>query len=204
MGAELAGKDIQMIDVVFDLSGVSVPDNYPFELWSEIARLLPWLKENENVGILPLRGSASGNRTLLSRRTKLIIRVPVNRAADAQALSGREIHLDGNLFSIGKGKERELLTATTLHSYMVESNLGEVEFIADMKERLEAMNIACNLICDKYRNIKGAKQSLSGYGLVLHDLKPQASLQIQRSGLGVARQFGCGIFVPFKAITGLE
>lgn len=204
MEAEVTVQDTPMIDVVFDLDGISVPDNYPFELWSEISRLLPWLNQIKNVGILPLRGSASGNRTLLSRRTKLILRVPVNRAADTFVLTGQEFHLDGGALLIGKGKERGLQTATTLHSHMVESNLGEVEFIADMKNRLAAMNIACNLICDKYRHIKGAKQSLCGYGLVLHDLKPQASMQIQRSGLGVARQFGCGIFVPFKAITGLE
>ena len=66
------------------------------------------------------------------------------------------------------------------------------------------MNITCNLICDKHRIIKGEAQSLKGFGLVLHDLKPQASLQIQRGGLGGARQYGCGIFVPFKAISGLD
>ena len=82
MEAEVTVQDTPMIDVVFDLNGISVPDNYPFELWSEISRLLPWLNQIKNVGILPLRGSASGNRTLLSRRTKLILRVPVNRAAE--------------------------------------------------------------------------------------------------------------------------
>jgi len=204
MGTEIKGEDTQMTDMVFDLSGVSVPDNYVFELWSEISRLLPWLKENENIGILPLRGSASGNRVLLSRRTKLILRVPVDRAVDVLSLSGQEIHIDDSVLLVGKGKERQLQPATTLHSYMVESNLGEVEFIADMKKKLEGLDIACNLICDKYRNFKGVKRSLNGYGLVVHDLKPQASLQIQRSGLGGAREFGCGIFVPFKAITGLE
>jgi len=87
---------------------------------------------------------------------------------------------------------------------MVESNLGEVEFIADMKQKLQAMNIPCNLICDKYRKISDGKNSLNGFGLVLHDLKPAASLHIQRTGLGGARHFGCGIFVPFKAISGLD
>lgn len=204
METEVAEKDSRMIDVVFDLSGVSVPKHYAFELCSEISRLLSWLKDYENVGILPLRGSASGDRTLLSRRTKLVLRVPVDRAVDTLSLSEQEVHVDGSVLLVGKGKERELQAATTLHSYMVESNLGEVEFVDDMQKRLEAMNISCNLICDKYRNIKGASQSLSGFGLVLHDLKPQASLRIQNGGLGIARRYGCGIFVPFKAITGLE
>ena len=87
---------------------------------------------------------------------------------------------------------------------MVESNLGEVAFLEEMKKKLLTMNIACNLICDKSRSIKGDNGALNGYGLVLHDLKPLASMQIQRSGLGGERRYGCGIFVPFKAISGLE
>jgi CRISPR-associated protein Cas6 len=130
--------------------------------------------------------------------------VPIKHAVQAGQLSGQQLNIGGSILIVGKGKERQLQPATTLHSYMVESNLGEVEFIADMNEKLHAMNISCKLICDKHRKISGAKQSLNGFGLVLHDLKPQASLQIQRNGLGDARQFGCGIFVPFKAITGLD
>jgi len=204
MEAEVINKDSEMVDVVFDLSGDSVPEDYPFALWAEISRLSPWLKEVENVGILPLRGSTSGDRTLLSRRTKLVLRVPVERAVHALELTGQQLHIDGSILAVGRGKERQLSSSTTLHSHMVESNLGETEFMADMKRKLQAMNIACNLICDKYRNIKGAQRSLSGYGLVLHDLKLQPSLQIQRNGLGGSRQFGCGIFVPFKAISGLD
>lgn len=204
MEAEALNKESAMVDVVFDLSGTSVAQDYPFALWSEISRLLPWLKDVENVGILPLRGSLSGEHTLLSRRTKLILRVPAERVALTAILSGQQLQIDGSTLEVGKGKQRQLQPATTLHAYMVESNLGEVEFLADMKKKLQAMNISCNLICDRYRHIKGANQSLSGFGLVLHDLKPQASMQIQCGGLGGARQFGCGIFIPFKAITGLE
>jgi CRISPR-associated protein Cas6 len=197
-------NDQDMIDVVFDLDGSSVAGAYPFALWSEVVRYLPWLKDEEGAGILPLRGSASGENTLLSRRTKLVLRVPAARAAQAGKLSGQQLQVDGSVLVVGKGRERPLQASTTLHAYMVESNLGEIEFLADMKAKLQAMNISCNLICDKHRTIKGAKQTLSGFGLVLHDLKPSASIEIQRIGLGGARHFGCGIFVPFKAITGLD
>jgi CRISPR-associated protein Cas6 len=194
----------EMIDIVFDLDGAQVPPDYPFELWAEIVRSLVWLKDEKNAGILPLRGSASGENTLLSRRTKLILRIPVERAAQAAKLSGQKIKIGESILKVGVGKTRELLPATTLHSTLVESGLGEVEFLADIMKQLQEMQITCNLICDKYKKIIGAKQSLAGYGLVLHDLKPQASLLIQRTGLGGARHFGCGIFVPFKAISGLE
>jgi len=197
-------KDQEMTDVVFDLDGSAVAEGYPFALWSEVVRCLPWLKNEEGSGILPLRGSASGEHTLLSRRTKLVLRVPAVRAAQAGQLSGQQLQVDGSILLVGKGRERPLQASTTLHAHLVESNLGEIEFLADMKAKLQAMNISCNLICDKHRTVRGLKQTLSGFGLVLHDLKPLASIQIQRVGLGGARHFGCGLFVPFKAITGLD
>ncbi len=197
-------EDQNMIDVVFDLSGSSVPDGYPFILWSEVARCLPWLKDLENAGIHPLRGSTSGDNTLLSKRTKLILRVPAEYADQSSGLSGQQLKIGESMLLVGNSKVRQLQAATTLHAHMVESNLGEIEFLAEMKEKLQSMNIPCNLICDKHRKVRGVKQSLTGFGLVLHDLKPLPSLQIQRNGLGGARHFGCGIFVPFKAISGLD
>lgn len=194
----------EIIDIVFDLDAAQVPQDYPFELWSEIVQSLVWLKEEKNVGILSLRGSVSGDNLLLSKRTKLILRIPSDRAGQAARLTGQKLKIGSNILLVGAGKGRALHTATTVHSTLVESSLGEVEFLADMKNKLQALNITCNLICDKYRKISSGKQTITGYGLVLHDLKPQASLLIQRTGLGGARQYGCGIFVPFKAISGLE
>lgn len=194
----------EIIDIVFDLDAAQVPRDYPFELWSEIVQSLVWLKEEKNVGILPLRGSVSGDNLLLSKRTKLILRIPSDRAGQAARLTGQKLKIGSNILLVGAGKGRALHTATTVHSTLVESSLGEVEFLADMKNKLQELNISCNLICDKYRKISSGKQTITGYGLVLHDLKPQASLLIQRTGLGGARQYGCGIFVPFKAISGLE
>lgn len=194
----------EIIDIVFDLDAAQVPRDYPFELWSEIVQSLVWLKEEKNVGILPLRGSVSGDNLLLSKRTKLILRIPSDHAGQAARLTGQKLKIGSNILLVGAGKGRALHTATTVHSTLVESSLGEVEFLADMKNKLQALNITCNLICDKYRKISSGKQTITGYGLVLHDLKPQASLLIQRTGLGGARQYGCGIFVPFKAISGLE
>jgi len=202
--AVMATEVPAMIDIVFDLGGTSVPLNYPFKLWSEVVRCLPWLENEKSAGILPLRGSINKETLLLSQRTKLVLRIPESFAKEAAHLSGQELYIDGQILTVGKCRERSLQPATTLHAYLVESNLSEIEFLADMRKKLQEMNIACNLICDKYREIRGANQTLKGFGLVLHDLKPVASMQMQSLGLSGARQFGCGIFVPFKAITGLD
>ena len=80
----------------------------------------------------------------------------------------------------------------------------EVLFMGGIDARLSEMGIAGKLICGKRRTINGDRQTIHGYSLVVHDLKPEASVQLQYAGLGEARQFGCGIFVPYKVISGLS
>ena len=70
--------------------------------------------------------------------------------------------------------------------------------------RLDELGVAGKLICGKRVTVNDGQRSIHGYSLVLHDLKPEASLLLQYAGLGVDRQFGCGIFVPYKVITGLS
>jgi CRISPR-associated protein Cas6 len=70
--------------------------------------------------------------------------------------------------------------------------------------QLGKMQIKGNLICGKRHSINSDHQSIQGYSLVIHDLTPSASLKLQFSGLGESRQFGCGIFVPYKVISGLS
>jgi CRISPR-associated protein Cas6 len=194
----------EMMDVVFDLSGTHVPEGYPFALWAAIVDFLPGLNEVQNAGILPLRGSASGETTLLSRRTKLILRVPASFAAQTLLLSKKQITIGDCELLIGAGKERPILAAPTLHAHIVESVLSEVDFLTEMHSQLKHLDISANLICDKHRKISSASKTISGFGLVVHDLKPHASLQIQHFGLGGSRHFGCGLFVPFKVISGLD
>ena len=63
----------EMVDVVFDVSGDSVPVNYPFALWRELVRLVPELEGDTSIGILPLRTTGSECGMLLPKRAKLVV-----------------------------------------------------------------------------------------------------------------------------------
>lgn len=193
-----------MMDVVFDLKGGFIPGDYAFPLWGEIARILPWLDAEELAGVVPLRGTASGEGMLLAQRTKLVLRLPAELAQQAGALSGRELGIGSATLQVGEGRERPLQAHPTLHAHLVQSAEEESIFLDDMAARLRRMEVACKWICGKRLTVQGPGQSLAGYSLVLHDLKPDASLLVQRAGLGGNRRFGCGIFVPYKAISGLD
>lgn len=193
-----------MIDKVFEMKGGFVTENYVFDLWNEAVRILPWLDAEELAGILPLRGSVSDGGLLLSLRSKLVLRLPVELAVKADALAGQELHVGNCVLHLGSAAERQLQPYTTLHSKLVQSEENEEVFLNAVAAQLQEMGMNCKWICGKRQTITGAAQTLPGYSLVLHDLNQEDSLQIQRVGLGGSRKYGCGIFVPYKTISDLN
>ena len=79
-----------------------------------------------------------------------------------------------------------------------------MQFVENINTQLGEMGIKGKLICGRRRTIGDDSQSMQGFSLVVHDLKAEASLHLQFVGLGTGRQFGCGIFVPYKVISGLS
>lgn len=194
---------LEMTDIAFDLKGRAVPVGYAFALWREVVRNLPWLEAEKFAGIHPLRVTASGAEILLPQRAKLVLRLPAVRVAQAGRLSGQELHVGSNVLSVGEVKERPLQAFPTLHAHLVESDSEEDVFIAHVTRQLDEMKISCKWICGKRHAVMGEERKIGGYSLVLHDLKPDESLRLQQFGLGGERHFGCGIFVPYKTISGL-
>ncbi len=191
--------------MVFDLESTTLPSTYPFALWKALLRHSPQLTTEKFVGILPLRATENKEGIFLTKRTKLVLRLPVAVAElIAASLSGSTLQLGFNSLPIGNYKSRAILPFPTLHGQLVMGDNDEVLFMEDIKKQLSEMEITANLICGKRHAINDEQQSIQGYSLVIHDLKPDASLQLQYAGLGGNRQFGCGIFIPYKVISGLS
>lgn len=199
----------EMIDLAFDLSGAMLPAAYPFALWAEIARHAPQLAEQKSVGVLPLRTAESKEGMLLPKRAKLVLRLPAILAGHAAAcLSGQRLDVavnarqsgEGSLL-LGKSNSHQIRPYPTIHAQLVTGASDELVFMDCINSQLSEMGIAGKLICGKRRTIAGGRQAIHGYSLVIHDLKPEASLQLQYAGLGEERQHGCGIFVPHKVIS---
>jgi CRISPR-associated protein Cas6 len=194
----------EMIDVVFDLEGGTIPAAYRSALWGALQRHAPQLAEEKLVGVLPLRSSANSQGLLLAKRAKLVIRMPTELAESAAAnLTGQQLDLAGSAIRVGPAKSRPIQPYPTIHA-LVAGAKDEVLFTEDIRKQMMELGVAGNLICGKSFTINDDQRSIHGYSLVLHDLKPDASLQLQYAGLGDERQFGCGIFVHYKVITGLS
>jgi len=194
-----------MIDMVFDLEGSTLPAAYRSALWGELLRLIPQLAEEKLVGVLPLRSSVNSQGMLLAKRAKLVMRIPEKLAEPATSgLSGQHLDIAGSTIRVGSAKKRPIQPYPTIHAQLVTGSNDEVLFTEDIRNQMEKLGVAGKLICGKRVSINDGQRTIDGYSLVLHDLKPDASLYLQFAGLGKERQFGCGIFVPYKVITGLS
>jgi CRISPR-associated protein Cas6 len=175
----MSDTTLEMIDAVFEISGGTVPAAYPFVLWAELTRLLPELANHTSIGVLPLRTTPSAHGLLLAKRSKLVIRIPLALADVVLALEGKSCTLGEHDLQIGSSKLREIAPYPTIQSYLVAGNTDEITFMQEISAALEKIN------------------------LVIHDLKPDDSLRLQYLGLGSSRQYGCGVFVPYKVISDL-
>lgn len=194
-----------MIDMVFDLEGGTLPAAYRFALWNSLLRLVPQLAEEKLVGVLPLRSTVNSQGMLLAKRAKLVLRMPTSLAEfAASSLTGQQLDIAGSNLRVGTAKTRPIQPYPTIHAELVTGSSDEVLFVEDIRKQMGKLGVTGKLICGKRLSVSSGQGPIHGYSLVLHDLKPEASLQLQYAGLGDDRQFGCGIFVHYKVITGLS
>jgi CRISPR-associated protein Cas6 len=188
----------EMIDITFDLGGGVLPADYAFALWEALIHHEPLLAEQ--VGVLPIRATENEQGLLFSRRSKLVLRLPLTLASTASALCGLNLSPAVEM-RLGKSRLRTILPFATLHSQLVEGCQDEALFLEGIHAQLHELGISGRVICGLRRTLGGKMHAIQGYSLVIHDLNPDASLRLQYAGLGQYRQFGCGIFVPFKIIS---
>jgi len=190
-----------VVDVVFGLEGGSVPSEYAWQLWCEVRLRLPWLADEAGAGVHPLKTSPGGpGLALLARRTKLVLRVPERRLADARALAGCTLALGDGLVVSG-GEAKPLSPWHTLHAQAVATAVAdEAAFGDEIGRWLRARSFGCEFITGRRRTQRAGDRVIAGYGVVLHGVKPADSLTLQAEGMGEERGLGWGLFVPHKSI----
>jgi CRISPR-associated protein Cas6 len=195
-----------MIDLQFDLVGTTIPADNAQSLSDALRRLLPWLGEESGSGIQHLKGAEtnSGDATLnINRRTKLFMRIPKTRVDDMQQLVGQTLDIAGHAVQIGSFKTRAFSPFGNIYAHFVDTGgASEEQFVQDVMRELDGhFQLRCGFICGKPQTLQSASGPLHGFSLMLHDVPPHKSLQIQDEGMGRNRLLGCGIFIPHKSIA---
>lgn len=194
---------IDVVDLVFGLRGSAIALDYADRLQRELSDRLPWLVEDASIGVHPLAGVSRGDaETYLTRRARLSLRLPRELCDAAGALAGATFDLGGTVEVVGKPLQRPLQASAVLYSaFVVIGETDEVKFLDACAERIAGMGVSGELIVGRARRESGNEGERYGYSLMIHGLKPEHSLHVQRLGLGSERQRGCGIFVPHKSLA---
>ena len=119
-----------MIDVAFPVEGDMLPRDYRFALAEALERELPWLPATPAAGVHRLNLVRNGgNDAIVSRRTRLVLRVPRERATDTGGLAGAELSIAGRRLRVGVAQQRELQHHATLFAHVVAGAEDELRFM---------------------------------------------------------------------------
>jgi len=206
-----------ILDAVFAIECRSLPVDHAYALSTAIQAALPWFAQEPQAGLHTVHGAASGAgwrrpegedaQLQLSRRTKLVLRLPGHRMADAAALSGRTLDVAGSAMRVGRLSARPLLRIASLfsRSVMFEGVADEDAFVAAAVEALRALGVeAATMLCGRDVTLATPQGSYRTRSLMLTVATPDQSLALQRHGLGEARKLGCGVFIPHKDVGDLR
>jgi CRISPR-associated protein Cas6 len=210
----------EVVDILFTIDCKSIPVDHAHALSDALLRLSPWIRKEPGIAIhtIHVAGSQNGwerpahstdSVLMLSRRTRLTIRTPRHRIADlVDSLEGAQLNLAGHRLIIGGGKTKPLSRETTLFARYVVVNpdaADETSFLTATVLSLAEMDVAIQkALCGKTQDLAMPSGALMTRSLMLAGLTPEASLRLQRSGLGSHGLMGCGIFIPHKGIDSVQ
>lgn len=207
----------EVVDAVFAIECRSLPVDHAFALSQAIQSALPWFAGEPQAGLHTVHGAASGAGWVrpegedavlqLSRRTRLVLRLPGHRMADAAALTGRTLDVAGSPMRVGRLVPRPLLRIASLFSRSVifEGAVDEAAFLSAANEGLRALDVeASTMLCGREVTLATPEGAFRTRSLMLTVATPAQSLLLQREGLGEARKLGCGVFIPHKDVGDLR
>ena len=203
-----------VVDMVYRIECRSLPVDHAHSLSQAIVSKLSWFPGEELAGLHPVHIPDSGNGWMrseepdelmhLSRRTRLILRLPRHRVQDAQALIGQTLDVKGHEIKVGEATEKPLVSVTTLFSRYIISpeSSTEEDFLAQSARQLQDRGIRVRkMLCGKTHTIGTPEGRLHARSLMLAELPLEDSFSLQRSGIGDLQHLGCGIFIPHKDIA---
>ncbi|EDN65848.1 conserved hypothetical protein [Beggiatoa sp. PS] len=206
-----------IVDVVFDMNCRCLPVDHAIALSQAIAKALPWFEDEPKAGLHLIYGADSGNGwyrpeeqdelLYLSRRTKLTLRLPQYRVADAKVLTGMTLDIADNPLKVGKAKEKPLTQMPVLFARHIIAKPEQEEdaFLDWAVAQIQQIGIQCRkVLCGKTHHFKWPDGDLLTRSLMIADLTSQDSITLQEQGLGEGRKIGCGLFVPHKDIKAVD
>jgi CRISPR-associated protein Cas6 len=202
-----------VVDVAFAITCRCLPVDHAYALQQALRAALPWLDTETSVGVHSIHVAESGNGWMrpdnaqdllyLSRRTKLILRLPQHRIQDAMRLTGQHLVVAGNDMTVGASSVRPLSAHGAIFArYLITDDDGdEARFLQSVMQELKTLGIRPKkMLCGMEKVIRTPERAVHTRSLMLADMDVEDSVKLQQHGLGPLRQLGCGLFLPHKDI----
>ena len=206
-----------VVDIAFNIQCRMLPVDHAWALSQAIQHALPWFNEEPQAGLHLIYVTEEGNGwyrpdekdslIYLSRRTKLMLRIPEHRTKDTQMLTERTLDIGSYALKVGKSTIKALHPSPVLFARHVLSqvDVSEEAFLSQAIAELANINVQCRkALCGKNRYFSTPQGELLTRSLMIADLLPQESMSLQQYGLGDAKHMGCGLFVPHKDIKAVS
>jgi CRISPR-associated protein Cas6 len=189
------------VDMAFSVSGRRLPRDHSAALWVALAHALPWLEDEDELAVFPVRAAAiSGGSLVINRRSRLVLRLRAERVRGALELCGRTIEVGGESLVIGKAMTRALIPHGTIYAHRVAArDDDEAAFARQVAEELDAFAVRGDFITGKRSSAHGPSGDVTGFSVMLTALRPPESTRLQVAGLGPHRKLGFGVFVPHRS-----
>ena len=200
-------RSARSADLRFELRGGRLPADHGQALADAVAKHLPWIANEPGAGIHAVRGTEMEDGLLgISRRARLVLRLPCARLDDALELAGRSLRVGGETLAVGAGRAWPITASDTVYARLVVAGPEEeapfVEALSGLlRVEFENSGAACQVVLGKPRALATRAGPRRGFSVLLHGMSPEVSLTLQEHGLGELRLCGCGVVVPYKSIA---
>lgn len=205
------------VDVLFRIHCKQLAVDHAEDLSTALLEQVPWIADIPNVGIHTIHVAGSqngwerpdasiGEKLMLSKRTRLRIRIPLEHATPlANALSEQQLLIGEEPLCISSAAIKKLDSSTTLFSRscsfggIASQEAEESHFTAKVIKACEKVGFSPNkILCGKSLTVQTSKGPIYCRSVMIADIPKQYSLALQDTGLGQWRMLGCGILLPHK------
>jgi CRISPR-associated protein Cas6 len=209
-----------IVDLSFPLRGTVIPADHGSLLYAAISRQIASFHSEGKIGIHPIRGRLVGQRRLsLTRASRLVLRLPSGRIAEAIPLVGQRLEVGEFGLDVGVPTVLPLRPAASLVGRLVTIRgfTEPVLFLEAARRQLRTLSVeavasllprtAPQSVEGRTRGSEGTyirrtlrlhDKEIVGFALRVDGLSPSESIQLQEVGIGGRRRFGCGLFVPAR------
>lgn len=204
-----------VVDLSFKIDCRQIALDHAHDLSQALLAYLPWLTQEKESGVHLIHGASTGNGWIrpgeasdddfiyLSRRSRMQLRLPRDRIADAEVLRGKTLEVGDSRVLVGDYQIKSLSSLGTLFSryVLVEAGESEEQFMLRIAAEMKDMGILVKkMLCGIGHTFNSPQGKLPTISIMVADLDPEASITLQRLGVGKGREMGMGLFVPHKSI----